>query len=191
MDKPSEEELEDFVREHKHEVLRDIIKGIKEKYGVIKSKNWVTPRRKAALLAESLAEEIEPPTSDELLEEEPKIEEPETEKDPQILEMNEEIKRLKKAQELEQTKEKLALAKANRTKVEELLEDIKELGLLREEDATFIGLLKRKLEGLMAKHPNYYPMATCPSCKGAFFWIWDNNLLRCYVCEKDYRKPAY
>ena len=96
---------------------------------------------------------------------------------------------MKKKIEFEQTQKKLTLAKADRTQVENLLEDVDKLQLSREEDATFTRILKSKLEELMSQHKNYYPGATCPTCKGAFFWRSDENLLRCYICEKSYKLP--
>lgn len=189
MDPPSIDDLEDFVREHCHEPWRSIRDGIKKEYDVTKSSNWIVPRKKAALIAESLVEEAGGPLEAEIQEEEPEEEAAEEVKDPQILGMNSEIKILNKKTQLEQTKKKLLLAEVDRATVEDLLEDNKQLRLLREEDATFTAILKAKLEEIMAQHKNYYLGASCPTCKGAFFWRSDSNLLRCYVCEKSYKLP--
>lgn len=190
MDPPSIDDLEDFVREHCHEPWRSIRDGIKKEYDVPKSSNWIAPRKKAALIAESLAEETEEPLEAEIPEEESPEEPAETEEDEKIIEMNLQIKQMNKKIEFEQTQKKLTLAQAERTTVEDLLEDVDELELLREEDATFTVILKAKLEELMSQHRNYFPSATCPRCGGAFFWRSDKNLLKCFICEKDYKLPA-
>ena len=104
--------------------------------------------------------------------------------------MNLQIKKMNKKIEFEQTQKKLTLAKVERTTVEQILEDNKQLQSLREEEATFTKILKSKIEQLMAQHKNYYPGATCPRCEGAFFWRSDENLLRCYICEKSYKLPT-
>ena len=189
MESPSIEALEEFVREHCHETWRSIRDEIKKEYDVTKSSNWITPRKKAALLAESLVAETEGALEAEISKEEVPEEPPEIEKDPQIVSMNSEIKILNKEIQVEQTKKKLLLAQSGRSQVEDLLEDVDKLQLLREEDATFTAILKTKLEELMSQHKNYYPSATCPQCGGTFFWRSDENLLRCYVCEKSYKLP--
>ena len=147
------------------------------------------PRKKAALIAESLVAETETTLEAEIPEESVPEEPAETEQDKEIVEMNSQIKKMSKEIQVEQTKKKLLLAQADRSQVEDLLEDNKQLRLLREEDATFTAILKTKLGELMSQHRNYYPSATCPRCGGAFFWRSDENLLRCYVCEKSYKLP--
>ena len=190
MDPPSIDDLEDYVREHCHEPWRSIRDGIKKEYDVTKSSNWITPRKKAALMAESLVAETEGALEAEIPAESVPEEPTETEEDKEIIEMNLQIKQMNKHIEFEQTQKKLTLAKVDRTTVEQILEDNRALQLSQEEDATFTAVLKAKLEELMSQHKNYYPDATCPQCGGAFFWKVDTNLLRCYICEKSYKLPT-
>lgn len=190
MDPPSIDDLEDYVRTHSNETWRSIRDGIKNTFGVTKSSNWIVPRKKAALIAKSLAAEAETTLEAEIPEEETSEEAAEEVKDPQIAGMNSKIKILNKKTQLEETKKKLLLAQSGLSQVGDLLEDVDKLQLLREEDATFTAVLKAKLEELMSQHKNYYPGATCPTCKGAFFWRSDDNLLRCYICEKTYKLPT-
>ena len=186
---PSIDDLEQFVIEHRRETWRSIQDGLLKEFNVTKSSNWIVPRKKAALIAESLVAETDETLEAEIPEEEVPEEPPEIEKDPKIVSMNSEIKILSKEIQVEETKKKLLLARSGRTQVEDLLEDNKQLQLLREEDATFTAVLKAKLEEMMSRHRNYYGDATCPICEGAFFWKADTNLLNCFVCEKSYKLP--
>lgn len=200
MEDDEDREMEHYVWQHKHEPLRKIRSGMLKEKGRTKSTKWIKPRRDAARQADQLPEvEVVLPTEEEIKDEEEKDETPKDENikiedDPEIIEANKQIneirlqrRRVEEKIKLEQEKEKLTLAKADRQKTEELVEDNKAFKRLIKDQRKFIELLKNKLESLIKRNPNYYPDATCLECEGKFLWRVGGRWVKCYVCGNDYK----
>ena len=188
-----DQELEEYIRMHCHEPLRQIVAGIKKQYDVTKSTKYVTPRRKAALLAETLVEEvIEAPEAETPSEEEAEVEEPETEDDPKIIEMKRQLREVNKKRKRVDARTLLAketlqllLIKYRVKNVKELDDNISAYRPLLKRDKGHIVFLRRKLLEAMKLDPNYYPDAICSDCHGRFFSKVDDDLIMCCVCLEE------
>jgi hypothetical protein len=194
MEDEEDQELEQYVSQHKDEPLRQIQEGMEKEFGRTKSTKWITPRRDAALLAESIIdEEAEIPPTEETKEE------PEIEEDPEIIEAKKQIRntnvqimRVKTKTELKKAQSKLVLAMTNHKTIEELQTYVNFLKKLRKEDKKIISLLKERLEAALEKAiPTYVNNAKCDKCDGRFLWeytgdVGGNNVI-CYVCQTKYK----
>ena len=200
MEEDPDRELEHYVWQHKHEPLRKIQEGMKEKFGRTKSTKWIKPRRDAAIQAQQDSEvEVEIPTEEEIKDEGEETdetrrdEETTVEDDPEIIKIKSEIRcveaeiKLIEARDRLAEKEKiLALAIAGVKNIKELnvaCLATKQLLSSKEEE---ISKLKEALEKVMEESGNYYPNASCPKCKGRFLWKLDDVNLICAVCEGKY-----
>ena len=188
-------ELEHYVWQHKHETLRSIQEGMEKEFGRSKSTKWIKPRREEARQAEEIPE-VELPTEEEIRDEEKTEEEDRYEEDPEIIETNLEIARLKQERkrvqakkELQETKNQLALLKEDAKTIEDLRRQIKGLTQGIKLQKAWILKLKKALERIMAGNENYYANATCPECEGAFLWLSCPDFLTCAVCGQAYNMP--
>jgi len=193
MDNEEDQELEQYVSQHKDESLRKIQKGMEKKFGCTKSTKWITPRRDAALLAESIIDE-----EAEIPEEEVPQESPETEEDPEIIAINKDIKKINLETRRKEAKEKrqdamnrLALKEQGAKNIKDLSNALSLCRVLRKTDRKFTLLLKERLKVALEKAiPTWVNNAKCRECDGYFLWRYTPGLsdkyVRCFVCQEEY-----
>jgi len=191
-----DQELEQYVSQHKDESLRQIKEGMEKKFGCTRSTKWITPRRAAALLVEDVIdEEAELPSEEEI---EGQDETAKEEEDPEIIKINREIKKINLETRRKEAKEKRQDAMNRLALKEQEAENIKNLSsalslsrVLRKTDRKFINLLKERLEVALEKAiPTWVNNAKCPECDGWFLWRYTGELsdkyVRCFVCQEEY-----
>ena len=196
MEDDEDRELEHYVWQHKKESLRQIQEGMEKEFGRTKSTKWITPRRDAALEVE-----VEFPTEEEILDEgeekdETLKDETESEDDPEITEIQKQIKninlqkrRVEAERKLQVQKTELKLAQTGHKKVGDLENHFNFLKELRKADRKHIRLLTTNLEHALILNPNHHPGYECPRCKGEFLYYSagiGEKFHKCYVCGRDY-----
>ena len=196
MEEDPDRELEHYVWQHKDESLRQIQEGMEKEFDRTKSTKWITPRRNADIHAEI---EVDFPTEEEILDEGEekdaplKDKETEVKDDPEIIEMNRQMRCVEKERKhvagmilLKEATLKLALTKQNVKTVEELDDNISAFKRALRRDKKLIRRLKDKLEKAMELDPDYYPDTICSDCDGRFFWKGNNNWIECCVCGQEF-----
>ena len=198
MEDNEDQELEQYVSQHKDETLRQIREGMLKECGRTKSTKWIGPRRAAALLVEDLIDE----EAEESLEEEieGKDETSKEEEDPEIIAINKEIKNINLQTRRKEAKQRLTEATLKLALKEHDVETVGDLELhlgfmkkVRRKDREFISLLKERLEVALQKAiPTYVTNAKCNKCDGWFLWrhLGDDptdKYVRCFVCQTEYK----
>lgn len=169
----------------------------------VKAPNGSRPRREEARQAEETPEvEVELPTEEEIRDEgETEKEEDKFEDDPEIIETNLEIARLKKERkrvqaqkELEETKNQLALLKEDAKTIEDLKKQKALISFGTGIRKSEIRQLKEALTRALSTFPNYVSNADCDVCEGGFLLYYSDDpklllspLAKCFLCGKDWK----
>jgi len=195
MEDDEDRELEHYVWQHKDEPLRKIQSGMLKEKGRTKSTKWIRPRREEARRAQETTEvEVVLPKDEGEKKERAEKEEDRYEEDPEIIETNLKIARLKKEQkrvqaqkELQETKNQLALQIEDAKTIEDLKKQKASISFSNRLCKGEIHNLKEALAKALSTFPNYVSNADCDVCEGDFLLYTMKPLAKCFLCDTNWK----